>query len=182
MRSLAATLLIFTAVTTILAQDETGAAKKNPTDKTADNSPVIDTVKPTKVSTSAPEITPVTLPGAEIFIYRDSKPEPLRLHVFKPKNWQAGDRRPALIWFFGGGWDHGTPENSAGWAKWAASLGFVGVAPDYRTKKRFSTSPLEAVADGRAAMHWVEDHAAELGVDANRIVVCGNSAGGHLAL
>ena len=38
------------------------------------------------------------------------------------------------------------------------------------------------VAFSNAALHWVEDHAAELGVDTNKIVVGGSSAGGHLAL
>src|SRR5258706_5639230 len=58
----------------------------------------------------------------------------------------------------------------------------VGVAPDYRTKGRFGTSPLESVADGRAALRWMEDHANNLGIDPNRIVVGGSSAGGHVAL
>jgi acetyl esterase/lipase len=127
-----------------------------------------------------PEVTPETLPGAETHIYRDLKPEALRLHVVKPKNWKADDKRPALVWFFGGGWTRGIP--GPGWAKWAASLGFVGIVPDYRTKDRFGTSPLSSVADSRAALHWVEEHAAELGIDPNRIVVGGNSAGGHVAL
>ena len=48
-----------------------------------------------------PETTPATLPGAETHIYRDLKPEPVRLHVFKPKNWRPGDRRPVFMWFFG---------------------------------------------------------------------------------
>lgn len=130
----------------------------------------------------APEVTPLTLPGAEARVFREAKPEALRLHVFKPKDWKAGDRRPVFMWFFGGGWTRGTPANAATWAKWAAEQGFVGVAPDYRVKDRFGTSPLESVADGRAALRWVQDHAAELGVDANRVVVGGNSAGGHVAL
>ncbi len=129
-----------------------------------------------------PETTPVTLPGSEAQVFREAKPDPVRLHVFKPKDWKASDRRPVFIWFFGGGWTRGTPANAAGWGKWAADLGFVGVAPDYRTKDRFGTSPLESVADGRAAMRWVQDHARELGIDPTRIVVGGNSAGGHLAL
>jgi acetyl esterase/lipase len=58
----------------------------------------------------------------------------------------------------------------------------VGIAPDYRVKSRFGTTPLEAVADGRLVVRWTEDHAAELGLDPRRIVVCGFSAGGHLAL
>ncbi len=128
------------------------------------------------------QTTPLALPGAEPHVYRVLAPEPLRLHVFKPKNWKASDRRVAFVWFFGGGWTRGTPENSAFWTKWAAAHGMVGVAPDYRVKDRFGTSPLEAVADGRAAVRWVEDHAAELGIDPQRVVVGGNSAGGHVAL
>ncbi len=131
-----------------------------------------------EAATNAPAATPLTLAGAETFVYRD----PMRLHVFKPKGWKPGDRRPAFVYFFGGGWTRGTPERSAGHAKWAASLGMVGIAPDYRTKERFDTTPLESVADGRAALRWIEDHAEELGVDPARIVVGGSSAGGHVAL
>jgi acetyl esterase len=131
---------------------------------------------------SPAETTPASLPGAETFVYREGTPDPMRLHVVKPKDWKATDKRPALIWFFGGGWTKGSPERSVGWARNAAQLGMVGIAPDYRTKNRFNTSPLESVADGRAALRWVQDHAAELGIDPNRIVVCGGSAGGHVAL
>ncbi|HVM61287.1 MAG TPA: alginate lyase family protein [Verrucomicrobiae bacterium] len=133
-------------------------------------------------SSRAAAATPISLPGAETYIYRDGKPEPMRLHVFKPKDWKSSDHRPALVFFFGGGWTHGTPENSASYAKWAATLGLVGIAPDYRTRDRFGTSPLESVADGRAALRWIEDHADKLGVDPARIVVGGSSAGGHVAL
>jgi acetyl esterase/lipase len=126
--------------------------------------------------------TPASLPGAETFVYRDTQPEPMRLHVFKPKGWKPGDRRPAFMFFFGGGWTRGTPEKSASWAKFATEWGMVGIAPDYRTKERFDTSPLECVADGRAALRWAQDHAEELGVDPKRIVVGGGSAGGHVAL
>jgi acetyl esterase/lipase len=131
-----------------------------------------------QVWTNLPAATPATIPGAETFVYR----EPMRLHVFKPKDWKAGDQRPALVFFFGGGWTRGTPERSAGYAKWAATLGMVGIAPDYRVKERFGTSPLESVADGRAALRWIEDHADELGIDPKKIVVGGSSAGGHVAL
>jgi acetyl esterase len=130
----------------------------------------------------ATEATPHSLPDSETHIYRAGQPEPMRLFVFKPKDWKAQDRRPALIFFFGGGWSKGTPEKSAGWAKHFAKLGMVGIAPDYRTRNRFDTTPLQSVADGRAALRWVQDHATELGVDASKIVVGGNSAGGHVAL
>jgi acetyl esterase/lipase len=136
----------------------------------------------TESATNQPAVTPKTLPGAETFVYRDGKPDPMRLHVFKPKDWKEHDRRPALVFFFGGGWTRGTPERSASYAKWAATLGMVGIAPDYRTKERFGTRPLESVADGRAALRWIEDHADKLGIDPRRIVVGGSSSGGHVAL
>ncbi|MDI1319001.1 MAG: alpha/beta hydrolase [bacterium] len=131
---------------------------------------------------AAPETTPTGFPGAETFVYRDGQPEPRRLFVVKPAGWKAGDHRAALLFFFGGGWTTGTPASSIGWARMAAELGLVGIAPDYRTKGRNDTSPLAAVADCRAALHWVQEHAADLGLDPARIAVGGNSAGGHVAL
>lgn len=129
-----------------------------------------------------PVVTPLTLPGAETFIYHDVEPEPMRLHVFKPKDWKAADKRPAWIHFFGGGFINGTPLQSAGQGRNAAKLGLVGIAVDYRVKNRHGTDASKCVADARAALHWVQTHAAELGIDPQRVIVSGSSAGGHLAL
>jgi acetyl esterase/lipase len=126
--------------------------------------------------------TPTNFPDAQAYIYRKLKPEPLRLFVVTPAGWRANDHRPALIHFFGGAWTRGNPSKSIGWARMAAKWGMVGIAPDYRTANRFDTTPMEATADARCAMRWVEDHATDLGIDINRIVVAGTSAGGHLAL
>jgi acetyl esterase len=71
---------------------------------------------------------------------------------------------------------------SSGQARNAAKLGLVGIAVDYRVKNRHGTDASACVADARAALHWVQTHAAELGIDPARVVVSGNSAGGHLAL
>lgn len=137
----------------------------------------------TLLAQPAPVPTPTELPGAEAFLYRDDgTTAPMRLFVVKPAGWLARDRRPALMFFFGGGWTTGTPASSVFWARFAADLGLVGIAPDYRTKSRHDVSPLGSVADARAALRWVQDHAAELGVDPARIAVGGNSAGGHVAL
>jgi acetyl esterase/lipase len=127
-------------------------------------------------------VTPTSLPGAETFVYHDVQPEPMRLFVFKPAGWQATDRRPAWIHFFGGGFVNGTPLQSAGQGRNAAKLGMVGIAVDYRVHNRHGTDASACVADARAALHWVQAHAAELGLDPERVVVSGSSAGGHLAL
>ncbi|MGB7157983.1 MAG: alpha/beta hydrolase [Tepidisphaeraceae bacterium] len=132
--------------------------------------------------TTGLETTPQSIAGADAHVYRDAKPDPLRLFVFKPKHWKPDDRRPAFVFFFGGGWNRGTPERSAGWARTAAKWGLVGIAPDYRTRDRFGTTAKESVSDARAAIRWIQDHATELGIDPSRLVVGGSSAGGHLAL
>lgn len=126
---------------------------------------------------------PTSFPDAETHVFRDAQPEPVRLHVFKPKNWKAGDKRPGFIWFYGGGFVRGTTAQSAGWARRASRDGMVGIAPDYRTISRWpGVNATAAVADARAALRWAQDNAEELGIDPERIVVGGSSAGGHLAL
>ena len=127
------------------------------------------------------EVTLARLPGAETMVYREGD-DAMNLFVFKPEGWKAGDKRSAFIFFFGGGWSRGTPMKSSSKAAWAAKLGMVGIAPDYRTKSRFGTSPLASVDDGRAAFDWVLKHADDLGIDPARVAVGGSSAGGHVAL
>jgi len=127
------------------------------------------------------EVTPLTLPGAESSVFKKVGDVELRLHVVKPKDWKPSDKRACLVTFFGGGWSSGTPAKSITFARWAAKYGLVGIAPDYRTRKRFDAKPEDCVADGRAAVRWIQDHAADLGVDPAKIVVQGSSAGGHVA-
>lgn len=128
------------------------------------------------------EVAPESIEGAETSVYRQHEIAPLRVYVFKPRGWKASDERPAFLFFFGGGWTTGTPDRAASWARLGAEWGMVGVVADYRTKGRFGTSPLASVADSRAALRWLQDHAKELGIDPKRIAVGGNSAGGHVAL
>jgi acetyl esterase/lipase len=107
----------------------------------------------------------------------------MRLFVAKPADWKPGDRRPAFIFFFGGGFLRGTPDRSIGTARALNKIGYVGIAPDYRTPERFpGATPADCIADARASLRWVQDHADELGIDPNRIVVGGSSAGGSLAI
>lgn len=136
---------------------------------------------PTPAPSPVKEETPLSLPGSEPFVFRTVDGTELRLHVVKPAGWSASQHRPCLVSFFGGGWSSGSPKTSVRWAAWAAEHGMVGVAPDYRTKGRFNGQPEDCVSDGRAAVRWVQAHAAELGVDPAKVVSLGASAGGHVA-
>lgn len=125
------------------------------------------------------ETTPTSLPGFETFIFRKVGDNELRLHVVKPKGWSSTDNRPCMIFFFGGGFQIGIPR--PGWAQKAADMGIIGIVPDYRTKSRFGGSPNDCRADGRSAVQWVIDHAIDLGIDPNKIICGGFSAGGDIA-
>lgn len=133
------------------------------------------------ISPAVTTVTPTTMPGAEAMVYRRVGDAELRLFIVKPAGWKAYDKRPCLVAFFGGGWVGGTPEWSIEDARWGATRGMLGVAPDYRTKNRFHATPEDCVADGRAAVRWLQDHAGELGIDPTKMISLGASAGGHVA-
>jgi acetyl esterase len=150
------------------------AAEPDPNGPASEAAPAVEAPKKA-------ETTPLSLPGSEPFVFRKLGETELRLHVVKPSGWTTNDQRPCMVCFFGGGWSSGTPSHSIGWAKWAAGQGLVGVAPDYRTRQRYNGTPEDCVADGRAAVRWVQAHAGELGIDPRKIICEGGSAGGHVA-
>jgi acetyl esterase/lipase len=86
---------------------------------------------------------------------------------------------PTLIWIHGGGWTGGAKESAANIPAYLA-MGMNVVNVEYRLA-RIAPAPA-AVEDCRCALRWVIQHAKEYGIDANRLVVAGGSAGGHLAL
>ncbi len=133
----------------------------------------------TKSSPSA-SAAPAGNPVKEI-VYKKTPQGDLSLFVEYPPNWKATDRRAAIVFFFGGGWARGTPQQFAEQAAYLAGRGMVTIRPDYRTSSKHKTTPLESVEDARSAMRFVRAHASEWGVDASRIVGAGGSAGGHLA-
>ena len=48
-------------------------------------------------------------------------------------------------------------------------------------KSRHGVTPKECVEDAKSAVRWLRQNAAKLGIDPNRIVAAGGSAGGHIA-
>ena len=117
----------------------------------------------------------------ETHLYKQVEGRDLRLLVIKPPDWKATDQRPALVLFHGGGWTGGTPTQFNDQATYLAQRGLVCVQVEYRLVKDIPGPPTNCVRDAKSAMRWVRSHAAELGVDFNRIGAGGGSAGGHLA-
>ncbi len=115
------------------------------------------------------------------FTYAKTKQASLEIVVHYPPGWKETDKRPSIVFFFGGGWANGSIKQFEPQAKYLASRGMVAARADYRVKSRHGVSPKECVDDARAAIRWVRENAGKLGVDPARIVASGGSAGGHIA-
>jgi acetyl esterase/lipase len=104
----------------------------------------------------------------------------LKLYVFSPQM-DGKQLRPAIVFFFGGGWKQGAPGQFAPQCRYFASRGMAAITADYRVASRNKVKPAECVADAKSAIRYVRSHAGELGVDPDKIIAAGGSAGGHLA-
>jgi acetyl esterase/lipase len=88
--------------------------------------------------------------------------------------------RPGVLWLHGGGMVSGNALSEASLAGGlVTALGAVAVSPDYRLAPE---NPFPAgLDDCMATLQWMVKHSDELGIDPDRIAVCGGSAGGGLA-
>jgi len=126
-----------------------------------------------QVSTPVPKV-----PVDEIFERRISvEGGSIPLRIYRP---QGSAGRPAIVYLHGGGWVLGDLEHSDALCRYMAAKGrHLVVNVDYRLapEHQFPT----AAEDSYAAFLWTAEHAGELGIEPNRIVIAGSSAGGNLA-
>jgi acetyl esterase/lipase len=119
--------------------------------------------------------------GAATEVYKTIGDARLQMYIFNPPGHAAGASAPAVVFFFGGGWVQGTPQQFYQQARYLASRGMVAMAADYRVGSRHGVKMVDCARDAKSAIRWVRQNAARLGVDPARITAAGGSAGGHLA-
>ena len=122
---------------------------------------------------ATPAVSPTAVP------YKTVAGQTLELSVFQPITKAAS--RPAVIFFHGGGWTQGKPDLLFAHCEWLASQGVVGIAVGYRLLNHGAATLSDCVADAGDAVRFVRGHASEYGIDPQRIVLAGESAGGQLA-
>jgi acetyl esterase len=123
---------------------------------------------------------PPKIDGAEAHVYKKVGDVELKLWVFAPKANSEGPV-PAMIFFFGGGWANGSPEQFVHQSRHLAQRGMAGIVADYRVASRHHVRAKSCVEDALDALQFVKSHARDLNLDPKRIGVGGGSAGGHLA-
>ncbi|MBK8504777.1 MAG: alpha/beta hydrolase fold domain-containing protein [Saprospiraceae bacterium] len=101
--------------------------------------------------------------------------------IYTPENLNEGQTAPAMIFFFGGGWNGGNINQFRPHAQHFSSKGIICILADYRVKSRQGTSPFEALKDAKSAIRFIKENATQLHIDTLKIIGSGGSAGGHLA-
>jgi acetyl esterase/lipase len=114
-------------------------------------------------------------------VYKHTPQGELKLHFYRPPDWKRSDKRPAIVFFFGGGWRNGSHVQFRPQAEYFASRGLVCACADYRIESVHKTTPDVCIEDAKSAVRWLRQHAGEQGIDPDRLVAAGGSAGGHLA-
>ncbi len=107
-----------------------------------------------------------------------SFPEPLSLDLYRP--FQANEAYPLVIVIHGGSWKSGTRKEFTPLNEYLAARGYAVASIDYRLAP--NTAFPGQRQDVNAAIHFLTEHAKDLGVDPSRIVLLGRSAGGQIAL
>lgn len=130
-----------------------------------------------------PESEAKRLPGAapKKILYKQVGGNKLYLHVFFPKN-KKQSAVPGAVFFHSGGFNSGKPQQFYAQASHLADKGMVGISAEYRIKNKHKSTPFDAVEDAKSAMRFVRKNAKSLGIDPNKIMAGGASAGGHLAV
>ncbi len=129
-------------------------------------------------------------PAGKTYVYKESAGKPRNMELYFPPGHDAKKAKvPGMILFHGGGWSGGTLSQFRIACAYFASRGIVCATAEYQmlsgadakklppgvTKKRV------CVTDAKSAIRWLKQHSAELGIDPQRIITGGGSAGGHIS-
>ena len=131
------------------------------------------------------------VPKGEVYVYKQVDGVNREMEIYFPKGHDASKKTvPGIILFHGGGWGGGSRVAFADQCNYFASRGMVAATVTYRLRTKEDQALLTegqstkrvCIPDVKSAIRWFKQNAEELGVDPNRIVAGGGSAGGHISL
>ena len=123
---------------------------------------------------------PPKISSDSVHTYKSVDGHDLKIWVFNPTV-TPKKNAPAILFFFGGGWNSGSPTHFVKYCERLSERGMVGIVADYRVKSRQGVQAKTCVEDALDALRYITENATTLEIDPMRIGVGGGSAGGHLA-
>ena len=151
----------------------------------ASGRPPIETLTPPQARqaylASRQVLQPDPEPVAEVAALQAAGPAgPIPLRLYRGQGCAKASPQPALIYFHGGGWVIGDLESHDQVCRALANAtSCILLAVDYRLAPEHKFPA--AAEDAIAATQWIAANAGRLGIDASRLAVGGDSAGGNLA-
>lgn len=118
---------------------------------------------------------------SEILVYKKANNVELEAHIFYPNGFKKTDKRPLYIFFHGGSWNDGNPEWGYSGCQKYASKGMVAISFEYRLIDLHGVAIPSCIDDAKSAIRWARENERKLGINDEKIVAEGFSAGGHLA-
>lgn len=111
-------------------------------------------------------------------VYKNVDGNPIKMYAFYPDD--NNKNRTAVMIIHGGGWTGGETNTFFPHARYFASRGAVAFCIDYRLVKNGEVTLSESLSDCKSAIRYIRKNADKFGINPNRIMVIGDSAGGHL--
>ncbi len=146
--------------------------------------------KPAEPKAKAKAASGGDAPAGKPYTYKTSAGKPRTMEIYFPLNhYTARDRVPGIILFHGGGWGSGSLQQFRLACAYFASRGLVCATAEYQMLSKDDAARLPAgetrkrvcITDAKSAIRWFKQKAPELGIDPQRIITGGGSAGGHIS-
>ncbi|HEY1080883.1 MAG TPA: alpha/beta hydrolase [Prosthecobacter sp.] len=151
--------------------------------------PAVDTPAAEGSRAGAGKARAAATPGKP-YVYKTSAGEPRHMEIYFPPGHNAATAKvPGLILFHGGGWTGGSLSQFRTACAYFASRGLVCATVDYQMLSKADVKKRPAgeshkrvcITDAKSAIRWFKQKAPELGLDPQRIITGGGSAGGHIS-
>jgi acetyl esterase/lipase len=121
-------------------------------------------------------------------IYKTVGNQSLKVDVFYTVSSLEKADNTAIVFFHGGGWAYGKPDEFFTTCERYAQMGIIAFSVEYRLSIKDGVvphpeiSPIESVMDAKSAIRWVRQNSGKYHINPEKIVAAGQSAGGQLAL
>ncbi len=139
----------------------------------------------------AAEEPPAQASQGKTYVYKHSGGQQRQMEIYFPPGHDAAtDRVPGVILFHGGGWRGGSLAQFRTACGYFASRGLVAATANYQMLSKEAVEKLPAgesrkrvcITDAKSAIRWFKQQSSELGIDPDRVITGGGSAGGHVSV